>query len=237
MQSTSTENNPNFSDIDYIKSHPLGEIFCYCDEVGRGPLAGPVVSCSVYLFPEGAGEQISYLKNINVTDSKKLNQKKRLTILELMNIDVKTLKENKLYKINDLMGFALSSCNEKEIDEINILQASLLSMKRALSIVQRGKSILEAYALLDGNKTFKKSGFKGIEALVKGDSKSVFIALSSIIAKEYRDFQMCEFAKIYPEYGFESHSGYPTKYHKEAIINCGVLNIHRKSFKGVREYC
>ncbi len=237
MQSTSLESNSKFSDLEYIKSHLDGEIFCYCDEVGRGPLAGPVVSSCVYLFPDGAGEQISFLKNINVTDSKKLNQKKRLAILDEMNIDLKTLKENKLYSINKYLGFAIASCNEKEIDEINILQASLLSMKRALSITYRGRSDLRAYALLDGNKVFHKKGFNKISSLIKGDLKSVFIALSSIIAKEYRDFLMDQMGDLYPGYGFEKHSGYPTKSHKEAIINLGVLDIHRKSFKGVREHC
>ncbi len=215
----------------------MGEIFCYCDEVGRGPLAGPVVSSCVYLFPAGVNSQISFLKNINVTDSKKLNQKKRLAILDQMNIDLESLRENKLYILNEYMGFALSSCNEKEIDEINILQASLLSMKRALSITYRGKSNLKAYALLDGNKVFEKKGFTKISSLVKGDLKSVFIALSSIIAKEYRDFLMLKMGEVYPGYGFENHSGYPTKFHKEAIVNLGVLDIHRKSFKGVREHC
>ena len=93
----------------------------------------------------------------------------------------------------------------------------------------------EAVVLVDGNKTFESSA-KGIEAIVKGDSKSLLIGLASIIAKEYRDELMKDLALDYPGYGFEKHSGYPTKAHKEAIFHLGVSPCHRKTFKGVSEF-
>jgi ribonuclease HII len=203
-----------------------------CDEVGRGPIAGPVVGCAVSLSE--TPKLMNFLKNLNVTDSKKLTEKKRKNILAELGVDLENLVPDKSYKNHHGFMFCLQSIDEKTIDEINILQASLLAMKNsAIKILSDEKSIL-----IDGNKVFQIDGFKGnVEAIVKGDSKNMAIALASIIAKEYRDELMKKFDQKYPGYGLASHAGYPTKAHKEAVKKLGVLPIHRRSFKGVKEYC
>ncbi len=137
-------------------------------------------------------------------------------------------------KLSHHIQIYLYECDREVIDEINILQASLLSMKNCahkLSAKRRTR------ALFDGNKIPSEMA-KNIscEAIVKGDSKSALIGLASIFAKEYRDNLMEKYSLKYPGYGFEKHAGYPTKKHLEAIKKLGVTPIHRRSFKGVKEY-
>ena len=174
------------------------------DEVGRGPLAGPVIAAAVILdrknIPEG------------INDSKKITKAKRILLAE-------KIKENSIY--------AYGAASEIEIDEINILQASLLAMKRAsdrLSVVPRT-------TLIDGN--FKPDIKNNTISIIKGDSKSVSIAAASILAKVYRDEIMLKYSKQFPEYGFQTNSGYGTKEHLSALKNYGITPIHRKSFKPV----
>jgi len=174
------------------------------DEVGRGPLAGPVIAAAVILdrknIPEG------------INDSKKIPKAKRILLAE-------KIKENSIY--------AYGAASEIEIDEINILQASLLAMKRAsdrLSVVPKTK-------LIDGN--FKPDIKNNTISIIKGDSKSVSIAAASILAKVYRDEIMLKYSKRFPEYGFQTNSGYGTKEHLSALKNYGITPIHRKSFKPV----
>ena len=232
MQSTSQENSQEFSDLNFIEKFPSDEFFFYLDEVGRGPLAGPVVACATSLKRTSSIEGIlSCLRDLNITDSKKLTSKKRLNILSELNIDLRNLKEKVVYELFDgAIHFCVNSASVCEIDEINILQASLLAMKRSINCIVREKKIEKSVALIDGNKVFEVDNCQTY-SLVKGDSKSLLIALASIIAKEYRDEMMAQFSIIYPGYGFEKHSGYPTVFHKAQIATLGVSDIHRRSFK------
>ena len=174
------------------------------DEVGRGPLAGPVIAAAVILdrknIPEG------------INDSKKIPKARRILLAE-------KIKENSIY--------AYGAASEIEIDEINILQASLLAMKRASD----GLSIVPKTTLIDGN--FKPDIKNNTISIIKGDSKSVSIAAASILAKVYRDEIMLKYSKQFPEYGFQTNSGYGTKEHLSALKNYGITPIHRKSFKPV----
>ena len=174
------------------------------DEVGRGPLAGPVIAAAVILdrknIPEG------------INDSKKIPKAKRILLAD-------KIKENSIY--------AYGAASEIEIDEINILQASLLAMKRASDRL----SVVPKTTLIDGN--FKPDIKNNTISIIKGDSKSVSIAAASILAKVYRDEIMLKYSKQFPEYGFQTNSGYGTKEHLSALKNYGITPIHRKSFKPV----
>lgn len=204
-----------------------------CDEVGRGPIAGPVNACSVRVTNKNQ-KILLELKSLGVTDSKKLSKKKRLAILEKLQVQISEIKINKKYTVQTQLGefsFVISEISPEEIDKINILQASLKCMQTSSN-----KLVLEnSKVLVDGNKTFE-SNCVAIEAVVKGDSKSTVIGLASIIAKEYRDQLMETYDTEYPGYSLKKNAGYPTKAHKQAVIDLGVTPIHRKSFKGVREY-
>lgn len=209
------------------------------DEVGRGPLAGPVVSCATSF--KGSEKDLKLLLNelekYQVTDSKKLSEKKRKQILDFLKIDVQKLKCNQVVKrtLNGItFEWSLYEIDNFEIDEINILQASLLSMGKAALNIGVNQNTL---CWVDGNKEPPLlKNIPGLRTIVKGDSKSAFIALASIIAKEYRDLLMKNYGEQFPEYGFEGHSGYPTKKHKEAIKKWGITPIHRRTFKGVKEF-
>jgi ribonuclease HII len=174
------------------------------DEVGRGPLAGPVIAAAVILDRENIPEGIN--------DSKKIPKAKRILLAE-------KIKENSIY--------AYGAASEIEIDEINILQASLLAMKRASDRL----SVVPKTTLIDGN--FKPDIKNNTISIIKGDSKSVSIAAASILAKVYRDEIMLKYSKQFPEYGFQTNSGYGTKEHLSALKNYGITPIHRKSFKPV----
>lgn len=206
-----------------------------CDEVGRGPIAGPVVGCALRLKLNKKSKM--YLKELGVTDSKKISLKKRKLILCVLGIDTLKLKPNQLYKVeleNISFSFSVASISEKQIDKINILNASLLAMKKAALKL----SPLDEDIIIDGNKVFDIKDYRGkINYLIKGDTKSFAIGLASIIAKDFRDEKMRSFDLKYPGYGFSKHAGYPTKAHKEAVKNLGVSKIHRRSFRGVKEYC
>lgn len=180
------------------------------DEAGRGPLAGPVVSAAVIL-PR------SFSCN-GLTDSKQLTP----------------LKREKFYSI--IMEHSLAAgtaiATNEEIDKINILQASLLSMKRAVTNLSINNSqILPDYLLIDGTFPIKNIDIAQ-EPIVHGDARSVSIAAASIIAKVTRDRIMQSIHLQYPCYGFDRHKGYPTKFHKEALAIYGPSLVHRKTFKG-----
>jgi len=173
-----------------------------CDEVGRGPLAGPVVCCAV-IMPKGV--------IINgVDDSKKLSAKKREELVPL-------IKEKAL-------AYCIAQIENDVIDKINILQATRLCMKNAVE----GLSLSPDFVITDGNMTLDIP-FKQ-ECIIKGDSLSHTIACASILAKVYRDNLMDEYAKEYPFYFFEKNKGYGTKEHIAAIMEKGLSKIHRKSF-------
>lgn len=180
-----------------------------CDEVGRGPLAGPVVAAAVVLPP-----------NCNSTefiDSKQLSHKKRLKL------------HGQLLEIGADIGVGIVS--EKKIDKINILQASLLAMKLASQNLQGGAA---QFILVDGKFTIPIHIPQ--LALIKGESKSGSIAAASIVAKITRDQLMAEMHEKYPNYNFVKNKGYPTKEHRAAIVKHGPCPIHRRSFRGVKEY-
>lgn len=177
------------------------------DEVGRGPLAGPVLACAVILDPRYSVEGLD--------DSKKLSEKKR----EILNITIK--QRAKCY--------AFGWASVREIDTINILQASLLAMKRAVERL----GIVPDKVLVDGNHCPLMS--TPAEAIIGGDSCVPVISAASIVAKVARDRLMGYFDKRFPQYGFAKHKGYPTRQHLEALDAYGILNIHRTSFGPVRE--
>jgi len=178
------------------------------DEAGRGPLAGPVVSAAV-IFPISL--QIS-----GVSDSKKLSPRQRDYLYE------------KIYDLAVSVGIGI--VDPLEIDRINILQAALLSMAMAVENLDPQPDCL----LVDG--TFLISSVLPQEAIPKGDALSVSIAAASIIAKVTRDRLMERYHHDYPQFGFSKHKGYPTKAHKKAIQKFGCCPIHRRSFRGVKEY-
>ncbi|MBF0467705.1 MAG: ribonuclease HII [Desulfamplus sp.] len=185
------------------------------DEAGRGPLAGPVVSAAVIL-PRS-------FSCPGIADSKKLTP----------------LKREKFYSVimEEAVAAATAFAASEEIDVINILQASLLSMKRAVKklSLSDGSQLIPDYLLVDGIFTIESEGIDQ-EAIVHGDARSVSIAAASILAKVTRDRVMQQLHLEYPCYGFDRHKGYPTKAHKEAIVVHGPSPVHRKTFKGVREF-
>lgn len=171
------------------------------DEVGRGPLAGPVVCCAVIMPLDDIIE--------GVDDSKKLSTKKREFLAE-------RIKEKAVsYKIYEV--------DQVKIDEINILNAVKLCMTNAVL----GLEIKPNITLVDGQNVNLPIN---AEYIVKGDLNSYTIGCASILAKVYRDKLMDEYAKIYPEYGFEKHKGYGTKAHIDKIKEIGPCKIHRKTF-------
>jgi len=173
------------------------------DEVGRGPLIGAVVAAAVILNPHKPIEGLA--------DSKKLSEKKR----NALNIEIR----------EKALDWSLGRAEAYEIDEINILQASLLAMKRAVE----GLSVTPDHLKIDGNKEIAMD--ISMETIVQGDSKVAAISAASIIAKVARDKEMTLLHEQFPDYGFASHKGYPTKAHREAIAKYGLLSEHRKSFK------
>ena len=175
------------------------------DEVGRGALVGPVVSCAVLLSKEIK----NYVLYKEINDSKKLTEKKRIMLSEF-------IKQNSIFSI----GIA----SNIEIDRINILNATILSMKRALKKLSMPNNIIK----VDGPKIFnfnEKTFF-----ITKGDQKSVSIASASIIAKCYRDEIIKKLSVTYPFYQWEKNKGYGTKKHVDAIKKFGISHLHRKSF-------
>ncbi|MDR1942195.1 MAG: ribonuclease HII [Endomicrobium sp.] len=177
------------------------------DEAGRGPLAGPVCAAAVILPPDA--------KINGLNDSKKLTAKKREFLFE-------EIKQKAL-------AFSIELSDNKTIDDINILQAVFAAMRSAVLNLK----IKPDLCLIDGN--HKIAGLSlPQEAVIGGDAKSACIAAASILAKVTRDALMLEYAKIYPQYGFEKHKGYGTKMHIEAIRKFGACPIHRLSFNKVK---
>ena len=179
------------------------------DEAGRGPLVGPVVAACVVLPNDYNNEEIN--------DSKKLTEKKR----------------EKLYDIimKDALAVGVSIISAKEIDEINILEASRKGMIE--SFKEANKKIKIDVLLTDAMEI--KTLDIPVEKIIKGDAKSISIAAASIIAKVTRDKILYELDNKYPEYGFKSHKGYPTKKHLEAIEKYGIFDEYRKTYGPVKK--
>ena len=178
------------------------------DEVGRGPLAGPVVAACVILQENS--------DNSSFVDSKTINAKNRSRLY-------KELKQNGAQ-------ISVGVVSEADIDRLNILQASLLAMKKAILTMP----VQPDFLLVDGNQPVPISIPQ--QSLVKGESKSASIAAASIVAKVVRDEMMDQYHLQYPEYNFQKNRGYPTLEHRNAIKIYGPCAIHRQSFKCVKEF-
>lgn len=179
-----------------------GKLIAGVDEVGRGPLAGDVVAAAVILDP---AKPIAGL-----TDSKKLTEKKREALFDII--------------LRDALAWAVGRANVQEIDELNILHASMLAMQRAVEQL----SPQAEFALVDGNRCPKLPCPS--QAIVKGDLTEPCISAASILAKVTRDREMDALELHYPGYGFAKHKGYPTKVHMDALNALGPTEIHRRSF-------
>ena len=175
-----------------------------CDEAGRGSLCGPVVAAAVILPDD--------FINKDLDDSKKISFKKRNELSEI------------IYK--EALACEIGIVSPKEIDKINILQASILSMHKAIEKITLTFELI----LVDGPH-FKKYKNFNHKCIIRGDSKYQAIAAASIIAKTYRDELMMKMHVDYPQYKWCRNKGYPTPEHRQAIINFGITNHHRKSFK------
>ena len=182
------------------------ELIAGVDEVGSGPLAGPVVTAAVILDPD--------MPIAGLTDSKKLSPARR----EQLAIEIR----------EKALAWSLGRAEVEEIDRLNILWATMLAMRRALD----GLSVLPGRVLIDGNRC--PDGSYKMEAVIKGDEKIPAIGAASILAKVSRDAEMVALGELHPLYGFAGHKGYPTKLHLQAIRDHGVLACHRKSFKPVK---
>ncbi|MCU7835852.1 MAG: ribonuclease HII [gamma proteobacterium symbiont of Taylorina sp.] len=195
------------NNIDIALTPTLIGLVAGVDEVGRGPLAGAVVTAAVILDPDNP---ISGL-----ADSKKLTEKKR----ELLAIEIR----------EKALCYSIARAEQFEIDQLNIFHATLLAMKRAIESLE----IEPDHVLVDGK--FCPEISLPCEAVIKGDSKVAAISAASILAKVSRDNEMIQMDKQYPGYGFAKHKGYPTKLHIEALQKLGVTPIHRRSFKPVQK--
>lgn len=182
-------------------------LVCGVDEAGRGPLAGAVFAAAVILDPAKPIQGLA--------DSKKLTEKKR----DALELEIKA----------KALAWAIASSSVEEIDEINILQASLLAMKRAVEAL----NVTPSEVLVDGLHC-PKLPFP-MRAIVQGDSKEAAISAASILAKTARDADLYALDKLYPEYGFAKHKGYPTPLHMQMLEQHGVLSIHRKSYAPVKK--
>lgn len=211
------------------------------DEVGRGPLAGPVVAGGAFFSKSAVNNSNvwQFLKDLGVTDSKKLKGRDRRRILDQLNIDVEGLSSGQKIHLDIDKNFSISvgvvEISNTQVDQINILRASLVAMEQTWATLVGAQK--NGVALVDGNRSPFQSEFPpDCHCVVKGDSRCLSIGLASIVAKEYRDQLMEKMGDQYPGYGFERHAGYPTVAHKAAIAKLGVTPIHRKTFKGVSEH-
>ena len=175
------------------------------DEVGRGPIAGPVYAAAVILNPNHIP--------VGLNDSKKLTARKRNLISE------------EIMKHADV---SIASASEREIEEINILRASHLAMMRAIEGLKTNPN----HILIDGNLIPRDLTIPAT-AIIKGDARSVSIAAASIVAKISRDLIMCDLGQQFPGYGWDKNAGYPTLQHLNALQDLGVTPHHRRTFKPV----
>ena len=191
------EYEEKYSNLDYI---------CGVDEVGRGPLVGPVVASAVIL-PKNY-----YIEGL--TDSKKLSKKKRESFFEIIN--------------KDALAIGIGIIDNQKIDEINILEASRLAMKIAVNNLKIKPDVILTDAM-------KLDMGIDEEDIIKGDLKSITISAASVVAKITRDKMMEELHNKYPMYNFIKNNGYPTKEHVEAIKKYGIIEEHRKTFNPIKD--
>ena len=190
---------------DFAFETELGCRVAGVDEVGRGPLAGPVTAAAVVLDPKCIPEGLN--------DSKKLTAKRRLELYR---------------QLLDCADVSIAHASVAEIDEVNILRASHLAMERAIA----GLQFLPEHVLIDGN-MIPRGLHLPATTLVKGDSRSISISAASIVAKVCRDCVLVDLAQQHPGYGWETNMGYGSKKHMEALQKLGVTPHHRRSFKPV----
>ena len=188
----------------YENRYPDCEFICGIDEVGRGPLAGPVMAGAVIL------PKTSRILYIN--DSKKLSEVKREELFDII--------------MSEAISVGIGESSWERIDEINILQATYEAMRKAIDMLDPKPQLLLNDAVTIPNVDIKQV------PIIKGDAKSMSIAAASIIAKVTRDRKMVEYDALYPEYGFASNKGYGSASHIEALKKYGPTPIHRKSFIG-----
>ena len=186
--------------------YPDARLIAGVDEVGRGPLVGAVVTAAVILDPANP--------ITGLADSKKLSEKRRLALYD--EITAKAL------------AWSLGRAEPEEIDQLNILHATMLAMQRAVA----GLASLPDYVLIDGNRCPALP--MPAQAVVKGDSLVAEISAASILAKVTRDREMAELDRLFPNYGFAQHKGYPTALHLEKLTQHGATPHHRRSFAPVR---
>lgn len=176
------------------------------DEAGRGCLAGPVVAAAVIL-PKNYQHQW-------------LNDSKQLSALQRLELRAEIIK--------DALDYCIAEASNEEIDQINILNSSILAMHRAVD----GLQLKPEHLLIDGNR-FKPYPMVPHTCIIKGDSKFLSIAAASILAKTYRDELMENLAETFPVYHWHKNAGYPTIFHRKAIIEHGITKHHRLTFRGV----
>ena len=186
----------------YEKKYHTAKYICGIDEVGRGPLAGPVVTCAVILPKD--------CKILYVNDSKKLSEKKREELYSII--------------MEQALDVSIGIEAPEVIDNINILQATYSAMRKSIEGLKYKPDIILVDAVTIPGIPYKQ------EPIIKGDAKSISIAAASIVAKVTRDRMMAEYDKLYPEYDFASNKGYGTEKHIQALKEKGASPIHRKSF-------
>lgn len=184
-----------------------GDLLAGVDEVGRGPLAGPVVTAAVILDPAAPVAGLA--------DSKKLTEKRREALYEQI--------------LEHALAYCIGRCESDEIDQLNIYQATMLAMERAVA----GLPVAPEYVLVDGNRCPRWHWPS--EPVIKGDTRVEAISAASILAKVTRDREMVALDSTYPGYGLARHKGYPTSVHLEALRRLGATPIHRRSFRPVQE--
>ena len=201
---------PDFSIEKELQSPVIG-----LDEVGRGPLAGPVISCGCYFKNYTIQEDFYKL----IGDSKKLSEKKRKVSFEFLQ----NLKKE------GIIDYHLGIANVEEIDTLNILEATKLSMKRVVDKFD----LKNAHLIIDGNFSLNYKSYKE-NSIIKGDDKSLSIAAASIIAKVHRDRLMKKLSVKHQHFGWEKNAGYGTKVHIENIHRLGPTIHHRKTFEPIK---
>ena len=188
------------------------------DEVGRGPLAGPVLACAITQIVSHS-EGVERPKNLNGRDSKQLSPKQREEIYEILKKD-------------PLVEWGIGRVEEKVIDKINIFQATKLAMEKAVLALEKKIGQPADRLLIDGN--FGIGLARPQQSIIKGDEKILLISLASIVAKVERDRLMIKMHQKYPQYGFNQHKGYGTKQHIAAIEKFGHCPLHRQSFAPIK---
>jgi ribonuclease HII len=184
--------------------HTKSLIEAGCDEAGRGCLAGPVVAAAVILPPK--------FRSKLITDSKQMSHQQKLEARKIIE--------------DRAIGYAVGVLDEKMIDKVNIHNASYLAMHQALDQL----AIRPNHILVDGNRFIPYHNINHT-CIVKGDAKYLSIAAASILAKTYRDEYMLKIHEEYPDYKWNTNMGYPTEYHRQAIVDIGISPYHRRSFK------